>query len=118
MSARENRQTLRSYISGFVLSIVLTLAAYFMATHHSFRDITLIEILVELAIVQFLVQMFFFLHLGRETKPRWRLLTVVLMIVFVLIVVLGSIWIMYNLSYRMSPAQMEQYMQRQSNEGL
>jgi cytochrome o ubiquinol oxidase operon protein cyoD len=118
MSVQENRRTLRAYVSGFTLSIVLTLAAYFLAVNHSLKKMALIQVLVELAIVQFLVQMFFFLHLGRETKPRWKLLTVVLMIVFVLIVVLGSIWIMYNLNYRMSPSQMDKYMQTQSGDGL
>jgi hypothetical protein len=37
----------------------------------------------------------------------------VLALVFVLIVILGSIWVMYNLNYHMTPTQMEQYMKRQ-----
>jgi cytochrome o ubiquinol oxidase operon protein cyoD len=66
------------------------------------------------------VQLFFFLHLGSETKPRWKLLTLFLMLIFAMIVLLGSIWIMYNLNYRMmrmSPQQINSYMTDQASSG-
>lgn len=112
------RGTFASYLSGFILSLVFTLAAYFSAVHHIFSSLGLTVLLLALAIVQFVIQLFFFLHVGRETKPRWKLLTLFFMIVVALIVVIGSIWIMYNLNYRMSPQQINQYMQNQSADGL
>lgn len=54
-----------------------------------------------LAFGQFVVQLVYFLHLGTEQKPRWKLLVFWFMIVVVLIVVVGSLWIMYNLNYNM-----------------
>jgi len=112
------RGTLRTYVTGFILSIAFTLIAYFAVVQHAFSGNVLIGALLVLAIIQFVVQLFYFLHIGRETKPRWKLLMLFMMLVFVLIVVLGSIWVMYSLNYRMSPEQMQKYMLDQSSGGL
>lgn len=104
---------LGTYVVGFTLSIGLTLLAYFAVTHEWFKHSSVVLALLMLAIMQFVVQLFFFLHVGHETRPRWKLLMLFLAIVFVLILVLGSIWIMYNLDYRMTPKQAEQYLQKQ-----
>ena len=58
-------------------------------------------------------RLYFFLHLGKETKPRWKLYVFGFMVSVVLIIVFGSIWIMNNLNYRMTPAQINQYMNSQ-----
>lgn len=101
-----------SYVLGFVLSVGLTLLAYFGVIRDWFGSSVVLALLA-LAVMQFAVQLFFFLHVGRETRPRWKLLMLFLAIIFVLILVLGSIWIMYNLDYRMTPKQTEQYLQKQ-----
>ncbi len=106
--------TYASYISGFILSLFLTMAAYLTAVQHLLSGNTLIAVIIGLALIQFFVQLFFFLHLGRETKPRWKLLVLGFMVLIVLILVLGSLWIMANLNYRMTPNQMEQYMLNQN----
>ncbi len=105
--------TFLSYLSGFVLSVFLTLYAYISVVHHSFSGKKLMAWLLGLAVVQFCVQLFFFLHIGRETRPRWKLAALFSMIVVVLLVVLGSLWIMYNLNYRMTPDRMNRYLQQQ-----
>jgi len=105
--------SLSGYINGFILSIIFTVWAYVATTHHTWTHNKLIAALLVLASAQFLVQVFFFLHIGHETKPRWKLLLLVMMVIFVLILVLGSIWIMNNLNYRMTPDQMNTYMLKQ-----
>jgi cytochrome o ubiquinol oxidase operon protein cyoD len=114
----KSRASLQTYVVGFILSIGLTLWAYVSVVYHSFNGHVLLAWLMGLALVQFIVQIIFFLHIGSETKPRWRRLMLVLMIFFALVVVMGSIWIMYNLNYRMSPQQMNQYMSQQAGEGF
>lgn len=109
---------LQTYVTGFILSVALSIVAYLLTTHHSLTGKGMMALLLGLAVVQFVVQLFFFLHIGSETKPRWKLLMLFLMLVFVLIVVLGSLWVMYNLNYRMSPEQMSKYMLEQTNSGL
>ena len=103
----------RLYVSGYVLSIICTLTAYLLVTHHAFFHFWLLVSVVSLALIQFIVQLYFFLHLGKETRPRWKLAVLFFMIMIVLILVIGSLWIMNNLNYRMTPQQMNSYMQSQ-----
>ena len=105
--------SLRSYVTGFVSAVALTLLAFAIAAKHSITGNKLIAILLGLALIQFVLQLLFFLHIGHESKPRWKQFVLVLMIVFVLILVLGSIWVMYSLNYRMSPDQINNYMLKQ-----
>jgi cytochrome o ubiquinol oxidase subunit IV len=105
--------SLRSYVIGFVSAVVLTLAAFGIVNAHSLGGNGLVALLLGLAMVQFIVQMVFFLHVGHEAKPRWKQLLLIMMVVFAVILVLGSIWVMYSLDYRMSPEQINTYMLKQ-----
>jgi cytochrome o ubiquinol oxidase operon protein cyoD len=113
ISRQASRSLLITYTSGFILSIVLTFVAYGLATHQAAMGNALIVWLLGLALMQFIVQLLFFLHIGREARPRWKLVVLLFMITVVVIVVMGSIWVMYSLNYRMSPQQINQYMQDQ-----
>jgi cytochrome o ubiquinol oxidase subunit IV len=91
--------SVRSYTIGFVLSIVLTLIAFWMVNSNVSSGWTLVISLGVLAIAQLFVQLIFFLHLGRESKPRWNLSVLLFAAMVVIILVFGSIWIMKNLEY-------------------
>jgi cytochrome o ubiquinol oxidase operon protein cyoD len=111
--------TLKTYVGGYLASIVLTVTAYLVVTHRLFSTMNgLIAAVIALALVQFLVQLILFLRLGRESKPRWKLLVFGFMVVVVAILVFGSLWIMSNLNYRMTPAQINNYMKQQSGGGF
>jgi cytochrome o ubiquinol oxidase operon protein cyoD len=105
--------TFGTYLAGFGLSILLTLVAFELVTKHIMNGTGLVVVIIGLALVQFWVQLFFFLHLGREARPRWKLLVLAFMMLVVLILVIGSLWIMGNLNYRMTPQQINNYMQNQ-----
>jgi len=90
---------LLAYSSGFVISIFLTLLAFYLVQREVYEGWTLAIAISVLAVGQLLVQLLFFLHLGRENKPRWNLITFLFMLLVVLIVVIGSLWIMKNLDY-------------------
>jgi len=90
-------------VIGFLLSIGLTLIAYFSVVDHLFNTAALNATIVILSIVQVIIQLVFFLHLGEETKPRWNLLVFLFMLLVLAILVWGTLWIMYNLDYRMMP---------------
>jgi cytochrome o ubiquinol oxidase operon protein cyoD len=108
--------SLFAYISGYVLSIALTLLAYLLVKPHVLGRYDLIIAVASLAMVQLVVQLVFFLHLSQESRPRWRLQAFLFMIMVVAIVVVGSVWIMHNLNYHMTPQEVKAYMQQ--NEGL
>jgi cytochrome o ubiquinol oxidase operon protein cyoD len=90
-----------SYVTGFVSSIILTLVAYILVINHILSGTGLVAVIVGLAIVQLFVQLFFFLHVGNEAKPRWNLMALLFAGTVVIIVVFGSLWIMNNLNYNM-----------------
>lgn len=102
--------TFKSYLTGFVLSIALTLVAYFAVVNH--YHIAALAILV-LAIIQLLVQMIFFLHLGKGEDATWNLVVFFSATAIILILVIGSIWIMNHLNYNMTPQDINNYMNDQ-----
>ena len=111
---------LLSYIYGFVLSLALTLGAYFVATHHVLWGTEAMAALLGFALVQFVVQIIFFLHLSLHKvdggdAAREKLIVLGFAVVVVLILTGGSLWIMTTLNGRMMPseAQMSQYMDDQ-----
>lgn len=106
MSSNQGHETKHgsyaAYIVGFMLSIVLTLAAYFAIVNDWFSGTAALLFVTALAVAQLLVQLLFFLHLGQERGPRWNLMSFLFAGMVVFIVVIGSIWIMYNLDYNMT----------------
>lgn len=112
--------TIIKYVIGFVLSLVLTLTAYWV-TINGIDKTTLYLILGVLALVQMVVQLVFFLHLGEEARPRYKLATFLLMSFMLAIIVIGSIWIMDNMNYNManmSPNEKNDYMLMQHDKGF
>lgn len=101
------------YVAGFVASIAITLCAYFLVVSHAWDNWIIFAAISALAILQFVVQLHFFTHFGSETKPRWKVIAFYFMLVVVIIVVLGSLWIMASLNYNMSANHVNTYMRTQ-----
>jgi cytochrome o ubiquinol oxidase operon protein cyoD len=111
------RGPLYAYVTGFVLSLLLTFTAFMLVIGSPLfsKDLLFISLGL-LAFIQFVVQLVFFLHLAREAKPRWHLFVFALTVSVVLIIVIGSIWIMYHLNSRMMPSsqEMQTYMHNEA----
>lgn len=124
LSQAQYKRTLKSYVSGFILSIALTAAAYIVVQAHlgSGKELlaqpTVLATILFFAVAQLAVQMWFFLHLGEEARPRWRFISLLFAVVVVLIVVGGSIWIMANLNYNMEGSQRRVNDYLKSQDGL
>ncbi len=99
--------SLKNYTIGFALSIFLTLLAYYITANQLHTGNKLIAAIIVLAFVQALVQLFFFLHIGQETKPRWNFMVFLSTVFVILIVIGGTIWIMTSLNYRHSKPHTE-----------
>lgn len=109
-----------SYTLGFLGSIVLTLAAFGIVYLHVYSGHEwpvheqIYPALAIFALLQLGVQLFGFLHLGRSDKKR-NLVVLIFAGIIVAIVVVGTLWIMYNLNYNMvMPADMNAYMNSQN----
>jgi cytochrome o ubiquinol oxidase operon protein cyoD len=106
-----------SYSVGLLLAIVLTLAAFSLAIAHSHGTLTshiVIPAILALAMVQLVVQLIFFLHLGRAKDAQWNTALFGFTFFGILVIVLASVWIMYHLNYNMTPTQVNQYIINQS----
>ena len=77
-------------------------------------------VLLTLATVQLIVQLACFLHLGISGRSRTRTVSIVFTFLMMLVVVLGSLWIMKHLDYRMgmSGEAMNEYMKAQNKKGF
>lgn len=119
MNEQTNASTLlRQYVVGFVLSIGTTLAAYYVVVTHQPGALWIIA---GLALLQALIQLYYFLHLGEELRPRLRLWSFIFMGVILLIIVVGSLWIMHHLNYNMmdmSSHEKDSYMMSQKDKGF
>ena len=112
--------TVKTYLIGFLLSIILTLLAYnFVVINNSSAHVVnspiiVIAIILILAAIQLFVQLIFFIHLGEESPPRWHLIFFIATFSAILVIIIGSIWMMSHLNYHMSPGQMNEYIKDQS----
>lgn len=111
--------SVKSYSIGFVLAVLLTLGAYFAVTSEWSSQAMVIAIISLLAVVQLVVQLVFFLHLGRDGM-KWKAAAFWSMLLILVLIVGGSLWIMYNLDYNMmmTPEQMQQLMLEESKKGF
>lgn len=89
----------KAYAIGFISSLILTTLSFGLVMTKTSTPL----LLVALALLQAVFQLIFFLHLGQEAKPRSETLIFIFMVVILLIVALGSLWIMYDLNERMMP---------------
>jgi cytochrome o ubiquinol oxidase subunit IV len=83
-----------SYIGGFILSIVLTIIPLWLVLGNVGSRRSQVTIIMIMALLQFLVQLFFFMHIRESEKPRYNVLAIILGVVFVFTIVAGSAWIM------------------------
>ncbi len=92
-----NHGSLKSYVIGFVLSIALTIVPLVAVLGMELgRTVTMIVILAA-AVLQFAIQLLFFMHLREGENARWNLMSLLFGVVILVTVVGGSIWIMtYN----------------------
>ncbi len=96
--------TVWSYVVGFGLSLVCTLIPYYLVTRKTLGGSQwLLKTILAFAFIQVVIQVVFFLHIGRGPKPRWNLYFFVATLVIVGMVVGGSVLIINNLHYNMAP---------------
>ena len=112
--------TIKHYIIGFVLSLLLTLLAYGIVVYE-WVGTHAVAFLLVLALIQMVVQLIYFLHLDNEVKPRYKLVSFAFMAAILLIIVIGSLWVMEHLNYNMmdmSPDEKDAYMMGQKDKGF
>jgi len=94
----------RGYLTGFLLSAVLTAIPFWLVMTGALQNPAVTTILIiGFAVVQILVHTVCFLHVNTRAEGGWTLMAYIFTAVIVLIVIAGSLWIMYHLNSNMMP---------------
>jgi cytochrome o ubiquinol oxidase operon protein cyoD len=101
-----NHGSLKSYIVGFILSIVLTLLSFGCVMSGAVPHDLILPGIMVFCVAQVLVQLVFFLHLSAAPGQRDNLSIGVFTVLIIAIVVVGSLWVLHNMNVNMMhPAQ-------------
>lgn len=104
----EPHGSLGGYVTGFVLSVVLTAVPFWLVMTGALGDPTLTGLVIMgLAVVQILVHMVYFLHMNFRSEGGWNMLAMVFTLILVVITLAGSLWVMYHLNTNMMPSAHE-----------
>ena len=105
--AGESHASVKSYMIGFVLSIILTAIPFGLVMakgHYGFGVETVLAAILVLAVVQVFVHVVYFLHMDRSAEQRWNVVAFAFTVMILVIVVSGSVWIMHNATRNMEHA--------------
>jgi cytochrome o ubiquinol oxidase operon protein cyoD len=104
-AAGHDHGSLRSYLIGFGLSVVLTAIPFWLVMSGVLdsRQATALTIMV-FAAAQIVVHMIFFLHMSARSENGWTMMALIFTLVIVVITLSGSLWVMYHLNVNMMPS--------------
>jgi cytochrome o ubiquinol oxidase subunit IV len=100
-STGAGRGNFKSYAIGFVVSIVLTTIAFWLVIKSAVPHSIVLSGIIVTAVAQILVHLHYFLHLNTSSTVRWNILVLLFTLLIMILFVGGTIWIMFNLKYRM-----------------
>ncbi len=98
--------SLRSYLAGFLLSLVLTAVPFVLVMTSALAPGATIIAIICFAVVQIAVHLVFFLHVNRSPEQRWNVVVFAYTVVVLAILVGASVWIMFHLNANMMPRGM------------
>lgn len=100
----EEEYTVKGYIIGFILAVILTLLSFIPVMKDLLHNWTVggkILYLLGMAFLQILIQSFYFLHLQHGSDAKWKVGTYIFGLCAATIVVAGSWWAIQHLNYNM-----------------
>jgi cytochrome o ubiquinol oxidase operon protein cyoD len=94
--------SLRSYLIGFGLSVVLTAIPFWLVMNGTLESKQATAFwIMGFAAVQIVVHMIYFLHMNAHSEEGWNLVALVFTLILVVITLAGSLWIMFHLNANM-----------------
>lgn len=93
--------SVKTYMTGFILSIILTVIPFWIVMTGSASPAVILGTILAMAVVQILVHLVCFLHMNSKSDEGWNMTAFVFTVLIIAILVVGSIWIMWNLNYNM-----------------
>jgi cytochrome o ubiquinol oxidase operon protein cyoD len=96
-----SRGSLKSYLTGFVLALILTAIPFALVMRGTLSPSATIAGIVSAGLVQILVHLHYFQHLDTSSAARWNVLAIMFTLLIMILFVGGTLWIMSTLNYRM-----------------
>ncbi|MEM1081956.1 MAG: cytochrome o ubiquinol oxidase subunit IV [Pseudomonadota bacterium] len=99
-----NHGSLKSYLIGFALSVVLTLIPFWMVMGELTDNVGLaLLVIFSLGSAQILVHVYYFLHVDLKQEDGWQAMSLIFTLIILVIILAGSIWVMFHLHDNMMP---------------
>lgn len=96
--------TVKGYAIGFILSVILTAIPFWLVMAKVIpSSSTTALVILGFAAVQIVVHMVYFLHMNSKVEGGWSMLSMIFTIAVVVIMLAGSIWVMFHLNANMMP---------------
>ncbi|RFC62624.1 cytochrome o ubiquinol oxidase subunit IV [Fulvimarina endophytica] len=104
MEGGEAHATLKGYLTGFVLSVIMTAIPFWLVMARPIESSVITALLViGFALAQIFVHMVYFLHMDSKSENGWTIMALIFTGVLVIITISGSLWVMYHLNTNMMP---------------
>ena len=93
----DSKAGLAGYLKGFGLALLLTLLAFGLVALGTLPKTLVLPLVFALGLIQILVHLHYFLHLNSRAESQPYLLTISFTFVILVIMIGGSLWILYDL---------------------
>lgn len=96
--------TVKGYVIGFILAVILTAIPFWLVMGKVLPSSGMTAAVVLIfAAIQMVVHMVYFLHMNAKVEGGWSMLAMVFTIGLVVIMMAGSVWVMYHMNTNMMP---------------
>jgi cytochrome o ubiquinol oxidase subunit IV len=94
----------KGYATGFILSVILTAIPFWLVMAKVLPSPKMTGfIILGFAAVQMVVHMIYFLHMNAKVEQGWSMLALLFTAALVVIMLAGSVWVMYHMNTNMMP---------------
>ena len=95
----------KGYATGFILSVILTAIPFWLVMGKVLPTPKMTGLVIlAFAAVQMVVHMVYFLHMNAKVEGGWSMLALLFTVALVVIMLSGSVWVMYHMNANMMPA--------------
>ncbi len=94
----------KGYATGFILSVILTAIPFWLVMGKVLPSPKMTGfVILGFAAVQMVVHMIYFLHMNAKVEGGWSMLALLFTVALVVIMLAGSVWVMYHMDTNMMP---------------
>ncbi|RTL43921.1 MAG: cytochrome o ubiquinol oxidase subunit IV [Burkholderiales bacterium] len=94
----------KGYATGFILSVILTAIPFWLVMGKVLPSPKVTGLVIlGFAAVQMVVHMVYFLHMNAKVERGWSMLALLFTVALVVIMMAGSVWVMYHMNANMMP---------------